>query len=128
VILVRRAAALMLALIVSALPLALERCRTACVQASASQAAASATHACHETANADVGPTVTPSPRACGHSDDDKTANLTAVRSTARLDHAIAPPPIAVPSPVRGLAAGPVPARPPDPLSAERSRNLPLRL
>jgi hypothetical protein len=126
--LVRRAAALMLVTIVSALPLALERCRVACAQASASESAPSSAHACHDTADAEDGPALTPSPRACGHSDEARTADLNAVAPNVRLDHAIAPLPVATSIWLVRLEAGPVAVRPPDPQSVETSRNLPLRL
>jgi hypothetical protein len=128
VILIRRAAALTLVLIVSALPLALERCRAACVQASTSQVAAASTHACHQPADADDGPVLTASPRACGHSDDARTADLNAIGSGPRLDDLIAPSPIAVSISLGRAAGEPIPARPPDLSSVETSRNLPLRL
>ena len=126
--LVQRAAALMLALVVSTLPLALERCRMACVQASASQAPEETAHACHDTADAEDGPSLAPSPRACGHGDEARTASLNAVGSTVRHDLAVAAPPIVTSFSLTALTYGAGPVRPPDLSSVTAPRNLPLRL
>ena len=64
----RRLTALLAAVLVATHSLALERCRTACVETVPTSAATS-THACHDLDN-DSGPSVLPTPRACGHTDD----------------------------------------------------------
>jgi hypothetical protein len=125
--LVRRLTALLAALLVATYPLALERCRTACVRAAAP--VESSSHACHETADTDTGPQVTSVPNACGHSDEARTADIAGLSPT-KLRPELAPPidtAVAI-GPLRVLL-DPIrrsTASPPD--TVDTPRNLPLRL
>jgi hypothetical protein len=70
--LARRLSAATLALVLALFPVALERCRAACVTAGQpTPQVASAAHACHDAASSDDnGSRMDPLARACGHSDD----------------------------------------------------------
>jgi hypothetical protein len=73
--LARRLSAATMALLLVLFPLAMERCRTACVTGVAlpAQPAPSA-HACHDAeAGDDGGPQMHPMARACGHNDEGRT-------------------------------------------------------
>jgi hypothetical protein len=74
--LARRLSAATMALMLATFPVALERCRTACVTVGTPtpQSAPSA-HACHDAAASDdgSGARLDPLPRACGHGDEART-------------------------------------------------------
>jgi hypothetical protein len=71
----RRLSAATLALVLALFPVALERCRTACITAGQpAMHAASEVHACHQAASGDDdGARMDRLARACGHSDDLQT-------------------------------------------------------
>jgi hypothetical protein len=70
-ILGRRLSAAVLALVLAVLPLALERCRTACMSpGQPAPQAATSPHPCHDAGSSvDTGVRMDPLARACGHSD-----------------------------------------------------------
>jgi hypothetical protein len=118
-----------LAVLVAVLPLAREWCRATCVSSSdQADARAVTAHACHE-ASGGSGPTASPNPRTCGHSDEAGASELIGVR-TSKSSAAV--PVLAVVNQsvivsVASIFPGPpgtaVPLQPP-----ALSRNLPLRL
>jgi hypothetical protein len=125
--LVRRFAALLAAVLVATYPLALERCRTACLENTPTPAAGSA-HACHDVDD-ESGPSVSPAPQACGHTDAAKSGDIAGLApSKARAELPI--------SAAIVIAIAPIPARPETaapPGGARRAtfnthRTLPLRL
>jgi hypothetical protein len=65
----RRLAAATMALVLALFPLALDRCRTACVTGSTTTLAGTAAHACHEAAGESV-TRMDPMARACGHNSE----------------------------------------------------------
>ena len=71
----RRLSAATMALVLALFPLAMERCRTACVTgASLATQAGPPAHACHEASPGDdSGARMDPMARACGHSDEART-------------------------------------------------------
>lgn len=73
--LARRLCAATLAVVLALFPVAMERCRTACVSgASEARQAGPATHACHEAAaDGYHGARIDPMARACGHNDEART-------------------------------------------------------
>lgn len=83
----RRLSAAIMVLVLALLPVALERCRTACVTNArqATTQAGPAGHACHAAASDDPGaPRLDPMARACGHNEEARTyesASLAAARS-----------------------------------------------
>jgi hypothetical protein len=69
----RRLAAATMALVLALFPLALDRCRTACVTGSTTTQAATGGHACHEAAADESGTRMDPMARACGHNSEART-------------------------------------------------------
>lgn len=116
-------------MVVAVLPLAREWCRANCVSTSVHADAPAATgHACHE-GSGGRGATMSPLPRACGHSDEAGANELIGVRTSkssvavpvlAAVNQSLIVP---VASVVLGPAGTAVPLQPP-----ALSRNLPLRL
>ena len=69
----RRLSAATMALVLALFPVAMERCRTACVAGQPTQAAPSG-HACHEASSDEGnGARMSPMARGCGHSDEART-------------------------------------------------------
>ena len=62
-----------MALVLALFPVALERCRAACVSASTTTQAATGGHACHEAAADESGTRMDPMARACGHNSEART-------------------------------------------------------
>jgi hypothetical protein len=72
--LARRLCAATMTLVLALFPVALERCRTACLGGSVTPQTATSGHACHDMASDDESVTrLDPMARACGHSDDART-------------------------------------------------------
>ena len=71
----RRLSAATMALLLALFPVAMERCRTACVT-TGSHTAPSA-HVCHEASSDDSAVRMDPMARACGHNDDARTLEST---------------------------------------------------
>jgi hypothetical protein len=70
----RRLSAATMAVLLALFPMAMERCRTACIAPAAAAApAASAAHGCHESSGEHGGARIDPMARACGHSDEART-------------------------------------------------------
>jgi hypothetical protein len=104
--LARRLSAATIALVLALFPVALERCRTACVTAGTPtpQSAPSA-HACHDAAasgNDGTGARLDLSPRACGHGDEARTRE--SVSLVAGKVQTFVPVPAVVPVPQNLLA------------------------
>jgi hypothetical protein len=68
--LARRLPAATMALVLALFPVALERCRTACVTGSPTVQVNNAGHACHEAAADESTTRLDPAARACGHGDE----------------------------------------------------------
>jgi hypothetical protein len=86
----RRFCAATVALVLAVYPLAMERCRSACVTPVVQTAeAAPSAHACHEASpDGDSGARMDPMARACGHSDEarvDETVGLAAAKTRAAV-------------------------------------------
>jgi len=126
VTLVRRLAALLVALLVTTYPLALERCRTECAETSAPQPNTSS-HACHEAAPS--GPSVSPAPQACGHSDEARAADIAGLAPSKLRAHLVLAVATVLISPLHSeVAEVPPPPRTSLCRAADTPRNLPLRL
>jgi hypothetical protein len=70
----RRLCAATMTLVLALFPVALERCRTACLTGNLTPQTGSSGHACHDMASDDESVTrLDPMARACGHSDDART-------------------------------------------------------
>lgn len=69
----RRLCAATMALVLMLFPVALERCRTACVSGTPSPQASTGSHACHDMAGDESVVRLDPMTRACGHSDEART-------------------------------------------------------
>jgi hypothetical protein len=109
--LARRLSAATIALVLALFPVALERCRTACVTAGTPtpQSAPSA-YACHDAAASGDGGSdarLDPLPRACGHGDEARTRE--SVSLVAGQGQTFAPVPAGVPVPQNLLARIPSP-------------------
>ena len=125
----KRSVALTLALVILLLPMAFAQCRDACMRAAAPAPAASAAHACHETADAASGATLSPSPRACGHSDEARRADATAIAAASvRHDIALVLPPVTVTADMRPFTVTPDSLPPPRPSRARIPGILSLRV
>ena len=91
----RRLSAATMALVLALFPLAMERCRTACISGASpvTQVAPSA-HACHEASSGDdSGARLDPMARACGHSDEARTyesGGLAAAKTRTLIPPAVA--------------------------------------
>ena len=68
--LARRLPAATMALVLALFPVALERCRTACVNGGAAAQTIAAEHACHDAAADESATRLDPAARACGHGDE----------------------------------------------------------
>jgi hypothetical protein len=82
----RRLSAVTMALVLALVPLAMERCRTACVTGAAVPTPSA--DACHEASADDSGVRMDPMARACGHSDEARTyesAGLAAAKTRTVL-------------------------------------------
>jgi hypothetical protein len=80
----RRLSAAITALMLALFPLAMERCRTACLTPAVHTAQPLSAHACHEATSDDSGARMDPASRACGHSDEvgaKETAGLAAAKT-----------------------------------------------
>jgi hypothetical protein len=74
----RRLSAATMALLLALFPMAMERCRTACIgPAAATAPAASSAHGCHDASSEGSGARIDPMARACGHSDEARTNEST---------------------------------------------------
>ena len=70
----RRLSAATMAVLLALFPMAMERCRTACIAPAAAAApAASSGHSCHEPSGEHGGARIDPVARVCGHSDEART-------------------------------------------------------
>jgi len=126
---VKRALALATAFVMLVLPIALEHCRAACVQSDAPAAATSAALACHESPDETGGPTLSPMPRACGHSDDARTgAAVSIAAAKVRDDVALAAPALATTLDRLPVARALAPPLPPAAFRAVSPGHLPLRV
>jgi hypothetical protein len=111
----RRLCAATMALVLMLFPVALERCRTACVSGSSSPQASTGGHACHDMAADDSVTHMDPMARVCGHSDEARayaSASLVAgkTRTIVPLE-AIQPLPGAVQVLPRAISTGWPPVR-----------------
>jgi hypothetical protein len=92
----RRLSAATMALLLALFPMAMERCRTACIAPAAAAApAASSAHSCHESSGEHGGARIDPMARACGHSDEARTNESAGLATgkprTEQLLRALAP-------------------------------------
>jgi hypothetical protein len=129
---VARLVAATLAVVLALFPLAMERCRTACVEtASQAQPSAPSAHGCHDVTAEDDGVVATPLPRTCGHSDDGRIADSVAL-AVSRTRVAVDASPAVLTAPVASFAPGPfIESSPGTSVAVDRvvlPRHLPLRL
>jgi hypothetical protein len=82
--LARRLPAALMALVLVLFPVALERCRTACVSGSPTAQASIGGHACHEAATDESITRLDPAARACGHGDEVRYESVSLAAGKAR--------------------------------------------
>ena len=82
--LARRLPAALMALVLALFPVALERCRTACVNSSPTAQVTSERHACHEAAADENTTRMDPVARACGHGDEARYESVSLAASKTR--------------------------------------------
>ena len=129
---VARALAATLALVLALLPVAMERCRTACAIAAAPERqSGSSAHACHDTVDGNGSAVAVPVPATCGHNIDARIDTLLGLtvsktRVVSQIAQAI------LPATVPALVVQPRDPFPPGAASfasiTSTPRNLPLRL
>ena len=82
--LARRLPAATMALVLALFPVALERCRTACVSGTPTALVTSERHACHEAAADETTTRLDPAARACGHGDEARYESVSLAAGKAR--------------------------------------------
>jgi hypothetical protein len=129
---VARALTATLALILALLPVAMERCRTACAIAAAPERQSGPpAHACHDTVDGNGNAVAIPVPKTCGHNIDARIDTLLGLTvSKARVVAPMAP--AIVPATVPSIVVQALDLFPPGaaslPSRTATPRNLPLRL
>jgi len=130
---VSNSSAAILVMVLTLLPAALERCRTACVEHSRPAATTAAAHTCHDTASDEgSGVRLDPVPGACGHSEAGRafeSAGLRSLKIRAGISAmaALAPTPVVAPATVPAVTRV-APPGVPRPSSLLSTLNSPLRL
>ena len=82
--LARRLPAALMVLVLVLFPVALERCRTACVNGSPTVQVSNARHACHEAAADESTTRLDPAARACGHGDEGRYESVSLAAGNTR--------------------------------------------